>query len=335
MPADRTRPADQWERLRESSVGDGTIEVPSHSSGIETGYGPIRFALGPQAQPRLLVPCGPGALLKRTAAGRNLAVSLARFDVANGSTLFVDILCLEPALDAVFAELAGEVVHRVGAGCGPVDAVEGTITDFRDLLHSGDDREVPYSQILGLVGELLVLRSLVHMSPGAIEAWTGPDEQRHDFRQREHAIEVKTSSRADSTTVAISSCEQLAEPAGGTLILVHVCLERTDNGELSVSTLVTDIVAAGCPRPKLIRVLSGVGCTNPEADLWNRLRFSVERISGYRVVSGFPRITSRLFPRGLLPDGIETVSYTLDLDAARDFRLTEGELENAYARVAS
>lgn len=329
------RPVDRWKRLRNTGKGDGAIEVPSLASDVDTGFGPVRYAIGPEGQPRLMVPCGSGASLNGETSNGKLSVTMSRYDVASRKVLFVDVMCIDRTLDSVFAELAEEVVHRVASGQGPVGAVEGTIADFRDLLRDATGAEIPDQQILGLIGELIVLRSLMQISPQAVEAWTGPYEQRHDFRSREHAIEVKTSSRADSTSVSISSCEQLAEPAGGSLALVHVNAERSDSGELSVSKLCSDIVGAGADRNALGKALAAMDCLDPGAPEWNRVRFALEKITGYRVDPGFPRITSDQFPGGVLPDGIESVAYEVDLRAASAFQMSEDELDATFARIAS
>lgn len=329
------RPIDRWTRLRRTGEGDGAIEVPSLSSGIETGFGPVRFAIGPKGQPRLMVPCGPGAAVKGDASNGRLSVTMSRYDVAGRKTLFLDVMCVERSLDAVFAELAGEIVHRIAGGQAPVGAVEGTISDFRDLLRDTERPEIPDERILGLVGELVVLRYLVDISPRALDAWTGPYEQRHDFRSREHAIEVKTSSRADATSVSISSCEQLSEPAGGTLLLVHVNAERSDNGRLSVSGLSSEIIESGVPAQALEKALAAMGCLDPDSPEWNRTRYESERIGGYRVEPGFPRITSDQFPGGILPDGVESIVYSIDLRAARQFLLSDDELRAGFARLVS
>ena len=329
------RPIDRWTRLRSTGEGDGAIEVPSLSSGVETGFGPVRFAIGPEGQPRLMVPCGSGTALKAEASNGKLSVTMSRYDVSGRKALFLDVMCIERALDAVFAELADEIVHRVAGGQAPVDAVEGTISDFRDLLRDEEWPEIPDEKILGLIGELVVLRSLVGISPRAVEAWTGPYEQRHDFRRREHAIEVKTSSRADAASVSISSCEQLSEPAGGSLVLVHVRVERADSGHLSVSGLSSEIVAGGVRRQALEKALAAMGCLAPDSPEWNRIRYELEGLSGYRVAPGFPRITSAQFPGGVLPDGIESIVYSIDLGIARQFLLSADELSLGFARVVS
>lgn len=328
------RISEQWMRLRHTGVGDGSIEVPSLPTDVDTGFGPVRLAIGSNGQPRLMVPCAGPTSFKRDISSDKLAVTISRYEVAGRSTQFIDVMCNDRALDTVFAELAGEVVNRISAGGGAMASVEGTISDFRELLLGAEEAEVSDSEIVGLIGELVVLRELSARSGSAISAWTGPFDQRHDFRRSVHAIEVKTSSRADSTSILVSSVEQLAEPAGGTLLLVHLNIERAGSGPLSVSALCSEIVSLGVPRDELQKALSALGCQDPNAQQWNRLRFTLERISGYRVGMGFPRVTSSQFPGHVLPEGIGAISYELDLRAASRFRVQDGELGEEFSKVA-
>ena len=328
------RPIDQWTRLRRTGEGDGAIEVPSLSTSVDTGFGPIRLAIGPEGQPRLMVPCGAATSIRRDASSEKLSVTMSRYDVGARSIRFIDVMCVDRALDTVFAELASEVVHRVAGGKGAVDSVEGTISDFRDLLNNVAEGDVPDDRIVGLVGELLVLRELSACSATAITAWTGPFDQRHDFRRSSRAIEVKTSTRADSTSIIISSIEQLAEPVGGSLLLVHLNIERAGNGELSVATLCEEIVRHGVSRQEMVKALAALGCHDPNASAWNRIRFSLEKISGYRVGADFPRVTSAQFPGRMLPEGVGAVSYEVDLRAASRFRVQDGELKYEFSKVA-
>ena len=327
------RPIDRWKALRSSGSGDGAVEVPSLSSRVETGFGPVRFAVGPEGQPRLLVPCGPGGALSGVHSTDKLAITLSRFTLAGQSTMFIDVMSLDRALDPVFGELADEILHRIDGGATPVGAVEGTVTDFRELLREGSRPDVTDSVIFGLIGELVILRSLARIAPSAIEAWTGPYEQRHDFRRREHALEVKTSSRADATSVSISSCDQLAEPSGGSLSLAHMRVERADMGELSIAGLADEITDCGVRRDALEKGLSTMGCLDPDSSEWNRIRCSLEGVACYRVVAGFPRIVSGQFPGGVLPDGIESIVYSIDLRSAQPFLLSDVDRDSAFQRI--
>ena len=94
-------------------------------------------------------------------------IAISRFDVAGESAMFLDVSCTSPSLDGVFAELAEEVLHRVEAGQSPVRAVASTMDDFRRLLQEVQPFDIGEQQIVGLLGELVVLRSLVEIAPAA------------------------------------------------------------------------------------------------------------------------------------------------------------------------
>ena len=329
------RPIERWRRLRTSGVAETALEIPSLSTGIETGYGPVRFALGPEGQPRLLVPCGPGTTMTANRPNGKLSVTLSRLTHASRATMFIDITSIDRGLDPVFAEIADEIVHRIGNSTPPIVAVEGTIADFRELLREAGDQSIADSKIYGLIGELVVLRNLVQTTPAAVEAWTGPYDQRHDFRRRENALEVKTSSRADATKVSISSCEQLSEPSGGSLTLVHVRVERADKGDLFVAGLVSDILGYGVPKTALEKGLAAVGCLDSSSPDWNRIHCNLEGLTAYRVGPGFPRITSAQFPMGQLPDGIDSIVYTIDLRAAQPFLMQDEDRDAAFQGIVA
>lgn len=330
-----SRPIERWNRLRESNAGDGVLEIPSLSTSVESGYGRIRFALGPQGQPRLLVPCGPGVNLGAGPSNGKLTLTISRLLVEGKSVPFIDVMCLARSLDSVFAEISDEIVYRLSQGESPNFAVEGTIADFRSLLNDSEQREIPEHQILGLIGELVILRKLTSISTSAVDSWRGPFDQRHDFRRKEMAIEVKASARADATSISISSIEQLAEPAGGSLMLTHVKAEPAEAGGLSVSTLSSEILNLGADKSSLVRALSAMGCDEPASAAWNRVTFELEGIEMYRVKDGFPRIISKQFPGGKLPDGIQAISYAVDLQAAKPFLMSGCEAEAALKEMFS
>lgn len=326
------QPIENWHRLRLAGKGDGVIEVPSFPTEVSTGYGLVRFALGPRSEPRLLVPTASNTRLPLNGEAGRLKINLSKFVLAGRNVSFLDLMSNDRALDAVFAELAMAIINRAAIGTAPSEAVERTILEFRELLLESEAEAVSSSAIYGLVGELVVLRELSAIAVTAVQSWIGPYEERHDFRRGLHAIEVKASSRADASIVSISSIDQLTEPLDGTLSLVHVRLERSDQGALSVSQLHETLLSIGVDQPALDRGLAKAKCKEPKGRAWNRLKFNLEHVSTYRVAEGFPRINSKLFTGNTLPSGISRVQYSLDLQAAASFALSKAEASLAYQR---
>lgn len=321
-----------WNRLRKN-IRDEAAEVPTVASEVETGFGPMRFAIGPQGEPRFLVPCGQGTRLAEPGA-RNLKVVLNRLQFEGVSTLFVDVTCLNTALESVFAELSNEIIKRLRAGMSPALAVTGGIGDFRDLLRDVPQSAVSDEAIGGLIGELLVLRRLCTEDLDAVKSWTGPISQRHDFRRGSNAVEVKTSLRSDRRTVTVHGIDQLSAPTGGSLTLFHVRIERTDGGALSISKLVSDLVSMGVDRVPLNTALRALSCEDPTAPDWNRMTFDLEGMTTYAVTSGFPAITRDQFDDGI-PPGLSNVRYDVNLDLATAHVLDDAGTQAAITHFLS
>jgi hypothetical protein len=321
-------PSEGWKALRQSGKGDGTLEVPSRTTGVETGFGPARYAIGARGEPRLLIPCFAGSQKRNLGATPKLDVSVTRYMLAGKQAPFIDVMCSDRNLDSVFTELVREILARLASGSSPEDATEGTISDFRELLIADARGEASRAAIVGLLGELHILKKLSRKEHDAVRAWTGPFELRHDFRRMLLALEVKTSSRSDATRIVISGSDQLLPPAGGRLALVHLRIEQADAGELCVEAAFDELTSMGADHALLLRGLSELGCADPRDSSWNRLSFSIQGCDAYRVEDGFPRIVPDHFPDARFPDGISRLEYEVDLGHAGDFRMTDAEFDD-------
>ncbi|MGX9569467.1 PD-(D/E)XK motif protein [Pseudomonas kilonensis] len=328
------RPIDRWKRLRETGTGDGVIEVPSIDSGVATGFGTARYAIGGQGQPRLLVPIGGMNSIKSLASTTKLSVTTSSFKLSGKGILFIDIMSLDRALDSVFAELAENILRRIGDGVAPLISVTETIEDFRELLREHSRADVPDRKIIGVVGELYILQVLTKYNLTAVEAWVGPYEMRHDFRRHIHALEVKTSGRSDAKSVLIHGIDQLQAPKGGTLLLAHVRMERAENGLFFVGELFDTLVKLGVDGSSLLQRLAALDCPDPHAREWNRLSFTLEGLKVYSVEDGFPRVIGASFNVGSLPQGIAAIEYQVDLGHAVSFELSAADYDFAFRRIA-
>jgi hypothetical protein len=319
------RTVERWQQLSATQPGEGGI--PSIDSGVSSGYGQVRFALGPDGERRLLIPVGQDVFPEPLSSSANLRLSVIRLSLQHTTLRYVDLQCTNRQLDQVFAELADAILHRIEHGITPMAAIAGALTEFRELLRGQSQVLVPIEQILGLIGELLVLQRLTRHTASCVAAWTGPFEQRHDFRRGRFAIEVKTSARADATRVHINGISQLAEPDGGKLLLMHVRLERADAGPLTVGALVKQLTHAGVDALALERALAEMGCENPSDPAWNQIAWTLEGMTPYLVRLDFPRIVASTLDKNHLPTGISNLNYELDLSVATDFVLAPQQLE--------
>jgi hypothetical protein len=321
----------RWKSLRGRDAPDvQAVEVSNLT--VDTGHGPAALALSPAGKAQLLLPVARGERRPAIDAPPAIEITVDLLSGEGGRKTYVVVTCLDPALDRGFADLVEAVLTRVGAGEPVRDALSNSIRDLGALFARGLPAVVDDRIIRGLVGELMVLRRLAARHVGAPALWFGPVPERHDFRGGVHAIEVKSTGRR-SGRLTISSADQLEPPVGGTLQLWRVALERTHGGTLTVAQLVRDIEALSGPCPKLRAGLLALGCPDPEAAEWNRLSFNCEGVDAWRVEPGFPRIVPSSFPGGVLPAGIQALSYEIDPSVADAFGVDEAGMIQAEVQL--
>lgn len=324
---------ERWAHLRASHEGDGLIEIPSIDSGVATGFGMARYAIGAHGEPRLLVPTGMLNGAGGFPSTSKVSVGVSSLSMAAKTTLFIDVMCLDRSLDPVFAELAEDILRRLVDGDSPQTAVVNAIRDFRELLRESDVPYVAQGVIIGLIGELFILHRLALIDPTIVHAWMGPFDQRHDFRRGVNALEVKTSTRLDSTQVSINGIDQLEPPLGGHLLLAHVQIERTENGEVSLASLVEQLLKAGVDSNVLRLGLRELGCADPEAVEWNWITFTEPQFRVFDVRPRFPAVIRSAFANGCLPHGVTDLKYSIDLEHAKEFELSLSEINDAFERI--
>ncbi len=328
-------PADKWKSIRLSGRGDGRLEVPSMSTGVETGYGEALYAVGPKGEPRLLVPVAQASGGVDIGSSPNMIAGPTILTQNGKSRTFLDVMVTSRHLDAVFADLVAEILRRLSGGDAPASAISSTISEFRQLLLDGPRRKIAENTVLGLAGELLILSRLTDLSSASVSSWVGPYEQRHDFRSGSRAIEVKTSSRSDSTVVTIHGIEQLQPPGGGVMHIAHVRLERAQGADITVGSLVERIRASGGDTERLSTALVELGCDDPNSEAWNEQAFHLEALDLFVVDESFPRLTGEQIVGGHLPHGIDNLSYQVDLRVAQECKLSPSQASNVFSEFVS
>ncbi|WEO65089.1 PD-(D/E)XK motif protein [Rhizobium rhizogenes] len=318
-------PLEHWTMLRRGSHASNGLEIPSVDTGIETGFGSIRLALGKTGQLRLLLPVRHSERIAAVPSSRSLEIGVAVYSLNGASIRYLDIVCLAGGLDGVFADVSKEIIQRIRTGSSPVDACATTLDDFRSLLVDPPS-EVTIQQVRGLVGELLMLRRMLRLDRRAWQLWRGPIMERHDFRVGNLALEVKSSARVTGLSVQISAIDQLLAPASGVLHLALYQLEQTTGGDLSVSTLAAETTSMASDSIQVRSLLAAVGCADPDAPMWNRT-FRLEGEHHYLVDGSFPRIIPESFAAGSLPTGVTGLSYSIDLAMAEASSLTASRTE--------
>lgn len=313
---------------------DGSIEVRElETSADETAS--ARLAIDQQGQRHLLIPAPSGARLLEDRRSSGVHLLAAEWGDENTRRHFVDLVCLKPHLNGLFDLIIFEVVSALEGSHGQADRVcIAVLNQWRELL-SRDSSPVPErSAVIGLFGELLILRRLAHFNPLVLPIWTGPDGGRFDFYAGRQALEVKTTLRRQGIVLTFHGHYQLEIPQGGSLHVAVLLIEETPVGGENLRSLVDAISNAGVSRVDIYRKLTRLGFTPDILSLLDDQRFKLSERRVYRVDDGFPRITAASFVGAGLPRGVTSISYTIDLSVPPPNPLIEADAEAVIAALA-
>lgn len=197
---------------------------------------------------------------------------------------------------------------------------------WKAFLAGRNARLLSPEEIRGLFGELHVLRALYQDTlpqAAAVDAWCGPGDSHQDFIFGNRAIEVKTLSGRERSTVRISSEDQL-ESLADELFLLTQRLSDIPDAEHTLSlngivTLIKGELTDAEAIEQFMDKLAEVGYA-PLAE-YDTPSFVVGGVQGYRVTGGFPRLI-----RSRLPQGVTRVSYDLMLEDIEPFSCAQTDI---------
>lgn len=258
--------------------------------------------------------------------GGALEAEVSSYREQGASVLALAIWCRDPALRAPFLAFCDSLLERTNAGTSVGKALDECHAEFVRLVAT--PAIMDHQVLTGLLGELLVLAELVEREPDAATIWAGRGRERNDFRRGLVALEVKTASRAESSTlkVHISSIDQLVPPDRGHLFLHAIHLERSDFGELSLSSLIGRI--RGCVTG-LARDHFEAGLASYTTDPGDRRTFTPLTRKSFEIRTGFPSLIAARLIAGRTDHGVKSVEYDLELSAAETFSIEWEQAMNA------
>lgn len=223
-------------------------------------------------------------------------------------------LSAPPSHEQVFTPFCGEIVDAVVSQCrDPWRAVAATIRAWQSAWKPARQAMEKTVQV-GLFGELLVLRTLMlpTLGPAAIDQWSGPDSERHDFIGNQLHIEVKTT-RKSRPEHEISRLDQLRPPTEGQLLFVSIQVEESIGGDESLATQMDAIVELLRGDPAALDLfltkMAILGWTEEVRGSGELLRFFLRQAEVFVVDDDFPRLPDDFTP----PSGVVSVKYTVSL----------------------
>ena len=231
----------------------------------------------------------------------------------------IEISTTSTQLFPYFHGFAVAVADRVQLdGLDSHTAVAECLARWRDLFR--EVSKLTPEQQLGLFGELWLLRRLItqHGADTALDAWTGPAGQAHDFRLGTTEIEVKSTSGEHRIHV-ISSDTQLTASEGAELFVLSLQFTSAGANEgASLSSQISDVrsqLAGSAALGRFDQLLDRHFGLTPDAlaPYTERLKLRT-RPSLVPVDTSFPRIDLRWLADLTDVARISDVRYRVKLD---------------------
>ena len=180
---------------------------------------------------------------------------------------------------------------------------------------SGRSHHLSAEEVRGLFAELTFLLELIERQPSsavAVEAWLGPERSHQDFIFGNTAVEIKSLSGTERSTVRISSEDQLESLNDALFLRIYRLSSLSDaTGSRSLNEIVT-AVQNRLGEAEAVEAFDRKLVAHSYAPLpdYDAPSFVVSNVHSYRVGDGFPRLM-----RSLLPKGIDRIAYEIRLEA--------------------
>lgn len=227
------------------------------------------------------------------------------------------LLLSEERFTDVFGVLAADILghirssRTVEAGAAVLRA---RLEHWKRFLRAAGEEGLSAQEQIGLFGELSVMRHWIteaRCDPGAVlTSWRGPSGANQDFQRANLAVEVKTSTSNDISTIRVANERQLDETGLAGLFLCHLALERRSGSGQTLPDLVAEVgglLGEGL-EASFTDSLAMAGYHKIHEGRYRAFGYSQRLCSVYRVELEFPRIK-----QSELRSGVSEVTYNASL----------------------
>ncbi len=323
-----------WQMIEPPSSATEKVEAQQLDV-INTPMGHPLVTVDALHQRHLLIPIEQPLKVVEDKQSAGIHVVMSEWGYEGGQQQYVDVICLKPHLASLFDLVVFDILETLPEDAARPDRVcRKVLNHWRELL-SRDVKIPERSTLLGVFGELWMLRELVKYDPRTLATWVGPKGARYDFYSGTKALEIKTSTQRKGRTILIHGHDQLDAPVSGDLYLTVLKVEETPVSGEAISELVQSLVELGCKHTDLLLLLANLGLTPDVIAKCDDMRLQVLERRIYRVDDRFPRITSLSFKGDGLPNGILSIAYEIDLSAEPPHPLTPDETAGLFQQFAS
>jgi hypothetical protein len=319
--------ADQYVFLEAKAREVAGSQLLTRSVGLQIGPGEALVAVDAFRQKHLLIPL-PGDAVEGDSTSQGVTLGSRVLRVGSDDVTFADLHCRMSSLDLVFERLVEDVLNRLAVNTSaPVTTCRNVLDEWRALLKAAG-QAVSRETVVGLVGELEVLRLLaLHNPTGALDSWQGPSGSVHDFVRGSAELEVKTTTSVDGNYISISHIDQLDPTLVDSLHLV-VVHAREDSTAPDLDERIDHVAGIGVPRDALLTKVAAAGYVY-ESGVQTEDRYRVRSVRAWVVGDSFPGLRRPEIGEARLK-GVSRIRYELALDAAPK-RIPDGDFETFVA----
>jgi len=235
-------------------------------------------------------------------------------------TNYIVIQLTDNNYNDLFNDLIISLYHRIKSLPNVDEYSKELIQTFYKWSEFFEDKKsdrLSTEMIKGLIGELLVLKALVTISPSSkindvLNSWKGPYDEGHDFELEALSIEVKTK-EIYKLDIRISSEYQLEKELDKLLELTVVSVENDPVNGVSIKDLVIeikDIVTEMLGDTSiLLKAISQKGLTLKNLHLYDNFRFRpIHKINYDCTRIEFPKLI-----KSNVPKEINGLSYNIKI----------------------
>lgn len=240
------------------------------------------------------------------------------------------ILVLEKHVDQdLFFSLCETLILALADVTDPLTGLSVALSQikrWKAFMAGKKGRILSAEEVRGLFSELMFMAQMLKESGTeleALDAWQGPETSHQDYIFSDTAVEVKSISGRERSTVKISSEDQLESINNNLFLKVFRLIDMPESKQsLSLNELVAHI-AGILKDADAIELFDGKLARAGYVELraYDKPRFVVADEQTYRVEEGFPRLV-----RSGLPEGLARVSYEIKLESIRDYMCADKEV---------
>lgn len=241
------------------------------------------------------------------------------------TNLFLDVALEHQKFSSIFAVLCNDLIDVISQVLDERDLLKKVsvrLDYWCDFLRNSQKDVLSKEELIGLIGELIILKSMLSYKPNTdvFKIWNGPKRATHDFTNGLFSIEAKASIK-QSSSVKISSEYQLDKKTPNEeLCLCYIDLTEVSGGaaSLNLPNLVDSIfkILPDVREESFSGMMELVGFKYQDREYYEQFNFVVNEIFLYEVRDDFPKLSSKD-----INPSIRNVSYELKLNGLDAYKV--------------